>query len=128
MSTRLRNLLVVALLGVVALSCDEPYRSHFYGTWESISFVQNGIEYSIGYGDYETYSFFDDGTGIYTNELGGRMDFYWDEYDYDQLKLRYFNGETVWVYYRFDRGDLLMTRDASWWNYWVYRYTSGRYY
>ena len=110
------------LLTAVFLSCDPPYRSQLSGTWESISYVENDREYSIAYGDYERYSFFNDGTGVFTDEYGNRVDYYWDEYGRDQVKFRYFTGETVWAYYDFSRGDLLMTTDSSWRRYTVYRY------
>lgn len=129
MKSVLSKLLVITMLVMLFQSCREPYRefyrSELLGSWESISYVDNNREYSIPYGEYEVFSFYDNGTGRFIDEFGHRTDFYWTEYGRSEVEIRYFTGEIVRAFYDFSRGDLLMTTDASWRHYTVYRYTNA---
>ena len=112
---KLYTLLTLATLLVAMSSCgDDYYRdSELLGRWQMISVIENGYEYELEIGEYEENTFYRDGTGLYVNEFGTRVDFYWDQRGYDRVEMRFADGINEYLYYEFDRGDLILWDTAS---------------
>ena len=123
---KIYTLLTLATLLVAMSSCGHDYyNSDLLGRWEKVSVIENGYEYELERGEYEQYIFYNNGTGIYVNEFGTRVDFYWDEYGYDRVNIRFSDGITEYLYYSFDRGYLILWETASHRNGRVFQYTGG---
>ena len=121
---RVKYLMMLLVMTLAVSSCGFE-SNDFLGTWESFAYF-DGYE-EIGLYDYErvSYSFYNDGTGFYVqNNL--RTQFYWDEYSHGHLYLRHSDGLTEHFYYRYDRGDMLVSGDRSFSTYTVFAFT-GRY-
>lgn len=120
-----RTYILMTLLAVMALLYSCETHSRLLGRWETVSIIQNGYEYDLARGEYEQYIFYDNGTGLYINEFGTRVDFYWDERSYGKLSMRFSDGIVETPYYEFDGNYLIlwdnsMRRDGR-----VFRYTGG---
>lgn len=116
-------LTIVAVMAMSLSSCDERFwRDDVLGTWGLIAYSDEYNEYSVGYHDYmyEEYVFYEDGSGFYTSNSGVRTQFYWDEYSSRHLVLKHSDGMVEDFYYRYDRGDLVMSHDPSFVYYYVY--------
>ena len=126
---KIYTLLALAILMLVMSSCGDDYyyrSSDLLGRWQKISVIDEGYEYDLVVGEYEEYIFYDDGTGIYQNEMGTRVDFFWDERGYNKVDIRFSDGITEYLYYEFDRGDLILWDTSSRRNGRVFRYSGGR--
>ena len=126
---KIYTLLTLAILFVAMSSCERSiyyYSSDLLVRWEKGSVIENGYEYELARGEYEQYIFYDNGTGIYVNEFGTRVDFYWDEYGHDRVNIRFSDGIDEYLYYSFDRGYLILWETASHRNGRVFEYTGGR--
>ncbi|MBP5498438.1 MAG: hypothetical protein J6X81_03605 [Muribaculaceae bacterium] len=117
---RLTILLVTAMLAMGMSSCfDNNYP--FLGTWELVSIVEGDNEYEIYNSEREQYSFFDDGTGVYT-DIYGSEDFYWNEQGGGRIHFRFLgSGLTDDLYYETRAGTLYLSGDVSFYNYRVYK-------
>ncbi|MBO7609393.1 MAG: hypothetical protein J6S96_04245 [Muribaculaceae bacterium] len=116
-----KYLFTLLMLSVMLSGCGWDDREDFLGTWESYAYCDGYDEYEQY--DYErvTYAFYDDGTGYYIQE-SLRTTFYWDRIGSRHLRLRHSDGLTEDFYYRFDRGDMLMSSNNSFHEYLVFRY------
>ena len=117
----IKYLFALALMSVMLTGCGLDDKDEFLGTWESYAFC-DGYEEFEQY-DYErmTYCFYDDGTGYYIQGTI-RTTFYWDKMSGRHLYLRHSDGLTEDIYYRFDRGDMLMSGEPSFHTYTVFQY------
>ncbi|MBO4870782.1 MAG: hypothetical protein J5565_02220 [Muribaculaceae bacterium] len=120
----LKYLTMLLLMTFAVNSCGFE-EDDFLGTWESYAEYNGYEEYELY--DYERviYAFYNDGTGFYT-QSGRRTQFYWDELSRGHLYLRHSDGLTEDFFYRFDRGDMLVSTDRSFRTYQVFAYI-GRY-
>ncbi len=123
------TMLALATMLVALSSCSRDYdyyrHSDLLGRWEKVSVIEDGREYELVRGEYEQYIFYDNGTGWYQNEMGTRVDFYWDERGYDKVEIRFRDGIIEALYYEFDRGDLILWDTPSRLNGRVFQYTGG---
>ena len=115
--------MTVLLMGVCLSGCNWT-DDDFLGTWESYAYYDGYEEYNIYGIDRVRYTFYDDGTGLYVQNNGLRTHFEWHEYRYGHFYLRHSDGLTEDLYYRFDRGDLIMSDSPNFYTYTVYRYSS----
>lgn len=106
----------------VAMSGCSWEDDNFLGTWESFAYSDGYNEYELSYYERVTYSFYNDGTGFYVQNNGLRTQFYWTEYSRGHLYLRHSDGLTQDFYYRFDRGDMIMSESPGFYTYTVLRY------
>ena len=119
---RLTLVLVLALaLGACRWEDDD-----FLGTWESYAYFDGYDEYELYLDERSTYSFYRDGTGFYS-QLGYRNEFVWDEYNRGHLYLRHSDGDVEDFYYKFSRGDMLVSPTPSFRTYTVFRYRGSHY-
>lgn len=126
---KIYNMLLLAVLTMVVTSCDgwdSPYRiDDIVGSWESYYGCSGGYEYDIlGY-DVVRYDFYANNTGRYTyyDRYYGLsyVDFDWETYG-DRLYIRYYDGDTEFLYYGYDnRGYLIMALDSRYRQYTAYR-------
>lgn len=116
-----KYLIVLLLMSVMLAGCEFDDRDEFLGTWDSFAYFDGYDEYEQY--DYErtTYAFYADGTGYYIQD-NLRTTFYWDRMSSRHLYLRHSDGLVEDFYYRFDRGDMLVSADPSFHYYTVYRY------
>ena len=129
---------IYALMTLVSLSlalnsCGddwEYYNSDLLGTWEKVSVIENGREYDLLAGEYEEYTFYDNGTGVYRNEFGTRVGFDWYERGYRKVEMLFDDGLNEYLYYEFEGNYLILYGDSSRRDGRVFRYAgrSGRYY
>ncbi len=125
---KIYSLLTIVTLMVTLTGCGNDYRySDLLGRWELVSVIENEYEYELERGEYEEYTFYDNGTGIYLNEFGTRVDFYWDEYS-RKVDIRFSDGIIEHLYYEFDRDYLILYDTSSRRNGRVFRYAGGRRY
>ena len=121
-------LMTLVTLSLALSSCGddwEYWNSDLVGHWEMVSVIENGQEYALEYGEYEEYTFYDNGTGVYRNEFGTRVRFDWYERGSRKVELRFDDGITEVYYYEFE-GDYLIFYETSSRRYgWVFRY-AGR--
>ncbi|MBR5102622.1 MAG: hypothetical protein IK092_05815 [Muribaculaceae bacterium] len=118
---KIYHLLIVALLVPLFSACDEFDTAPYLGTWGLVAYGENGHEWEASYGsDYEEYVFYDDWTGFFSNGMGVRTQFYYDERGSRHLYLRHSDGITEDIYYRFDRGYMIMSNNSSFYSYRVY--------
>ena len=125
---KIYNMLLLAVLAVTMVSCDgwdSPYRvESIVGSWESYYGCQGNYEYDIiGY-DRVRYDFYASHTGRYTfYDRFYRLtyvDFDWETYG-DRLIIRYYDGDSDYLYYGYDRnGDLLLALDSRFYQYTAY--------
>ncbi|MBR1543979.1 MAG: hypothetical protein IJ626_03700 [Muribaculaceae bacterium] len=119
----MRKLIIAFALVTMTLglnSCLDNYRYPFYGTWGLVSFVEGDLEYAIADNEYEEFSFFEDGTGMYS-DIYGRERFYWDEISTDRLRLRYMSSGLVEdVYYDYSHNTLFLSGEYNFYAYRVY--------
>ena len=126
---KIYNMLLLAVLAVTMVSCDgwdSPYRvDSIVGSWESYYGCQGNYEYDIMGYDQVRYDFYANGTGRYTSYdtfyYLRYVDFDWDSYG-DRLIIRYYDGDSDYLYYGYDRnGDLLLALDSRFYQYTAYR-------
>ncbi|MBQ9556736.1 MAG: hypothetical protein IJV05_10990 [Muribaculaceae bacterium] len=126
---KIYNLLLFAVLALVMTSCnqwDSPYYvDDIVGSWESYYGCQGNYEYDIAGYDRVRYDFYANYTGRYTyyDRYYGLsyVDFDWQSYG-DQLIIRYYDGDSDFLYYGYDRnGDLLLALDSRFYQYTAYR-------
>lgn len=129
------TMLMLASMTVMLSSCDgwdSPYyMDDIVGSWVSYYGHDYRGEYDlIGY-DVVRYDFYRDYTGRYTYyDYYGRLDYV--DFDWytsgDRLIIHYYDGESEYLFYGFDRnGDLLMSIDSRFYEFTAYRPT-GMYY
>ena len=122
-------MLMVASMTVMLTSCDgwdSPYYADdIVGSW--VSYYGHN-----GYGTYDLigdnvvrYDFYRDYTGRFTHYSYYGLDYVVD-FDWytsgDRLIIHYYDGDSDYLYYGFDRnGDLLMATDSRFYNYTAYR-------
>lgn len=123
-------MLLLAVLAVTMVSCDgweSPYRvgRSIVGSWESY-YGYNGVyEYDILGRDIVRYDFYANYTGRYTyyDTWYGLcyVDFDWETYN-DRLIIRYYDGDSDYLFYGFDNmGYLIMSLDRHYNQYTAYR-------
>jgi len=127
---KIYNLLLFAVLVLVTTSCNHEWDSPYYvddivGSWESYYGCQGNYEYDIVGYDRVRYDFYANHTGRYTyyDRYYGLsyVDFDWQSYG-DQLVIRYYDGDSDFLYYGYDRnGDLLLALDSRFYQYTAYR-------
>lgn len=123
---KIYTLMMMFTLMVALSSCgDDYYYSDLLGRWQKVSVIENDYEYDLARGEYEEYVFFDNGTGLYQNEYGTRVDFWWDEYGHDRVHIRFSDGIVEDLYYRFEGSYLIMSDTPSFRNGRVFRYAGG---
>ena len=123
------TILAAAIMMVAFSSCEDDYRfSDLLGRWQLISVIEDGYEYEAESSEYEEYTFYDDGRGAYVNAFGTRVDFWWDERGHNKLDIRFDDGITEYLYYEFDRGDLILYENSSRRDGRVFRYAGGHRY
>ena len=127
-------LLALVSMTMTMTSChdwDSPYYyDDIVGSWVSYYGHDGYGEYDIlGY-DVVRYDFYSNHTGRYTyySYYGlSYVDLDWDTYR-DRLVIYYYDGDSDYLYYGFDRnGDLLLALDSHFYQYTAYRPT-GIYY
>jgi len=127
-------MLMLASLAVTMSSCggwDSPYYvDDIVGNWVSYYGHDSYGEYDIMGRDVVSYTFYSNYTGRYTyySYYGlSYVDFDWYTSG-DRLIIHYYDGDSDYLYYGFDRnGDLLMATDSRFYHYTAYRPT-GYYY
>ena len=118
-------MLLVMTLAVSSCGFEKNDYLDFLGTWDSYAYFDGYDEYELYNSERVSYSFYDDGTGFYIqNNL--RTQFYWDEISRGYLRLHHSDGLTEDFYFRFDRGDMLVSDSRSFYTYYVFAY-AGRY-
>ncbi|GEM_PF-3098927 len=116
-----KYLFTLLLMSVMLSGCEFDDRDDFLGTWESYAECDGYEEYEQYAYERTTYSFYADGTGYYIqNNL--RTTFYWDRLSSRHLYLRHSDGLVEDFYYRYDRGDMLVSADPTFYTYIIYRY------
>ncbi len=122
-------MLMVALAATVAFTSCEPddgYYSYVAGTWTAEYAGDRSGEYDLGEYDIDQYSFYDNGTGIYSyyNDYHQwvSLRFGWSDDGRNSLTLWYEDGINDRLYYDFDRyGYLILGHDPSLNTYTGYR-------
>ena len=121
-------LMTLVTLSLALSSCGdewEYWNSDLLGHWEMVSVIENGHEYDLAIGEYEEYTFYDNGTGVYRNEFGTRVRFDWYERSGRRVEMRFDDGITEVFYYEFEGDYLIFYETSSLRNGWVFRY-AGR--
>ena len=124
-------MLLLAVIAVTVVSCDgwdPPYswdNRSLVGSWESYYGCEGNYVYDIVGYDQVRYDFYANRTGRWTCfDRYYRLtyvDFDWDAYG-SNLIIRYYDGDTDYLYYDFDRnGDLLLSLDRDFYHYTAYR-------
>ncbi|MBQ7691517.1 MAG: hypothetical protein IJT30_10075 [Muribaculaceae bacterium] len=121
------NRLAILLLMAVALVSCEWEDDDFLGAWESYAYNDGHGEYELYDNDRSTYVFYSDGTGYYS-QWNFSTDFRWSEYSYGHLVLHHSDNLVEDFYYRFDRGDMLVSGDRSFYTYTVFSYRGRHHY
>lgn len=138
----MKKLYYIMLLAVIMISfsaCDErdyPYYRYsddyqLIGSWESYYGHDGYVEYDIMGSDMVRFDFYANHTGRYTyySYYGLRpVDFDWYTqieydryYDYNILIIHYFDGDSEYLYYDFDRNNLILSTDNRFYQYTAYR-------
>lgn len=129
----LKRLTLLMILALAFSGCDWE-DDDFLGTWESYAYYDGWDEFELYNDERCSYSFYRDGSGRYTqiDPVTRRYystDFIWDEYSRGHLYLRHSDGEVEDFYYRFSRGDMLVSSSPSFHTYYVFSYRGNhRYY
>ena len=121
-------LMTLVTLSLALSSCGDEWEfwnSDLVGHWEMVSVIENGQEYDLAIGEYEEYTFYDNGTGVYRNEFGTRVRFDWYERSGRRVEMRFDDGITEVFYYEFEGDYLIFYETSSLRNGWVFRY-AGR--
>lgn len=121
-------LMTLATLSLALSSCGddwEYWNSPLLGHWEKVSVIENGREYDLEIGEYEEYTFYDNGTGVYRNEFGTRVHFDWYERSGHRVEMRFDDGIDEYLYYEFEGDYLLLYENSSRRDGRVFRY-AGR--
>lgn len=121
-------LMTLVTLSLALSSCGDEWEfwnSDLVGHWEMVSVIENGQEYDLTIGEYEEYTFYDNGTGVYRNEFGTRVRFDWYERSGRRVEMRFDDGITEVFYYEFEGDYLIFYETSSLRNGWVFRY-AGR--
>ena len=124
---------IYALMTLVTLSlalsrCGDEWEywdSDLIGHWEKVSVIENGREYDLEVGEYEEYTFYDNGTGVYRNEYGTRVRFDWYERSGRWVEMRFDDGLDEYPYYEFEGNYLILYDNSSHRDGRVFRY-AGR--
>lgn len=125
---KLYYMLLLAVISITVVSCngwDSPYYvDSIVGSWESYYGCQGNYEYDIFGQDRVRYDFYANNTGRYTyySYYGlSYVDFDWETYG-DRLVIRYYDGDSDYLFYGYDRnGDLLLALDSRFYQYTAYR-------
>lgn len=107
--------LILLIMMMAVSSCEiNDYDSELLGRWQLVAILDNGYEYEPTAREYEEYTFYRGGSGLYYNDFGVRVDFWWDQHGYDRVDIRYSDGApTEHLYYGFSRGDLVLYDNYS---------------
>lgn len=119
-------LLMLAILAIASTSCtdDDDWGAPLVGSWESIYTVDNDNTYPVSGYDVERFDFYEDGEGTYFYYAKGvpmSVDFVWDASSDGRIAIRYSDGVDEYSYFDFENGCLCISRDASFYQYTVFR-------
>ena len=124
---KIYTMLTLAVLAVALGSCDhDVFYSDLIGRWQLVAIIENGHEYDPIRGEYEEYTFYDNGRGMYLNEFGTRVEFWWDEYGRDRVHIRYSDGLNETLYWRVDGNYLELCDTPSFRTGRLFRYAGRR--
>lgn len=122
---KIYGILLMAVIAVALSGCDENDRyDSLLGRWERVALRIDGYESSIRSGEWEQYIFFEDGTGIYSNDYES-YDLYWDTYNHDRIHIRYSDGMVDDLYYEVHGNTLELSPTTSFRDASIYRYTGS---
>ena len=111
--------MAMLLLMTFALSGCGFDEDDFLGTWESYAEYDGYEEYELYDYERESYTFYNDGTGIYVHNNIPSY-FRWTELSRGHLLLQHDNYLDEDFFYRFDRGDMLVCTDRMFHTYRVF--------
>jgi len=117
--------LVACVLMLALQGCESHYYDGYYhellGTWRMTAVGENGYERDYYAGEYEQYTFYEGGTGVYYNEMYGTTYFEWNEVASGHVILYHDDGVIEDFYYNFDfDGYLIVSSSWDMYNYRVF--------